>query len=180
MNYFLLNCDPHYVDAPVIASWQDKVDPRNICPGKSQRLPDRQILNVLPNAHMVFSDVLSSPFLLLSQICMDVVKIYETHTVSKQMILLDLENRQKQTYYLPILQHATCLAEGSRWSMDKSVLLEGVLDLSKVGDLSIFHLADLKNRYTVIRLDVLESMLKRGARGLGITQLKTAWEGDAS
>ena len=31
----------------------------------------------------------------------------------------------------------------------------------------------MKNIYTVIRVDVLESMLKRGARGVGITPLQT-------
>lgn len=169
--------DPTYVDAPVISDWKGKVDPRNIKPGRSHLLEDRQVLGVLPNSHMVFTDVLSSPFFLLSSTCMDVVKMYEPYIISKQIVLLDFENRQKQLYFLPILQHISCLAEGSRWNMDKSVLFEGVIDLEKVNDLGIFCLSDLKNMYTVIRLDVLESMLKRGAKGLAITELRTADRG---
>ncbi|WP_442871175.1 hypothetical protein, partial [Acutalibacter muris] len=66
-----------------------------------------------------------------------------------------------------------CLAEGSEWNLDRSVLSKGVINLEPVGDTSIFQLADMKNIYTVIRVDVLESMLKRGARGVGITPLQT-------
>ena len=66
-----------------------------------------------------------------------------------------------------------CLAEGSEWNLDKSVLSKGIINLEPVGDTSIFQLADMKNIYTVIRMDILESMLKRGARGVGITPLQT-------
>ena len=104
---------------------------------------------------------------------MEVVTLYEPQVISKQIILLDMETPQRETYYLPILKQIHCLAEGSEWNLDKSVLSKGVINLEPVGDTSIFQLADMKNIYTVIRIDVLESMLKRGARGVGITPLQT-------
>ena len=105
---------------------------------------------------------------------MEVVTLYEPPVISKQIILLDMETPQRETYYLPILKQVHCLAEGSEWNLDKSVLTRGVIDLEAIGDTSIFQLADMKNIYTVIRMDVLESMLKRGARGVGITPLQIA------
>lgn len=173
MKFFLMHSDPRYVDSPEILNWSGQIDPRNIHPDRSYKIARRQILTVRPNPNIVFVDVISSPFLLISKRCMEVVKLYEPQTLFKQIILLDMETPQRETYYLPILKPICCLAEGSRWNMDKSVLLKGVLDLEMVGTTSIFQLADSKTVYTVIRLDVLESMLKRGARGMAITQLET-------
>ena len=135
------------------------------------------------NMHMVYllrsgefmplQIIVDFPFLLLSKVCMDVVKLYEPQIVSKQIILLDTENRNKQTYYLPILPHLDCLSEKSVLSPDGSELREGVLDLSRIGSEGIFHIAGLSRFYTVVRLDVLESMLKRGARGVKVTPMRT-------
>lgn len=173
MNYFLLHSDPRYVDSPEFLNWSRKIDPRNIRPGCSHKIARRQILNIRPNPHVVFIDAISSPFLLLSKKCMEVVTIYEPQVISKQIILLDMETPQRETYYLPILKQIPCLATGSEWNLDKSILIKGVINLEPVGDASIFQLADMKSTYTVIRMDILESMLKRGARGIGITPLQT-------
>ena len=105
MNYFLIETDPLYVDAQVLQDWNGKVDRTKIKPGLSHQLPARIILNIYPNAYTTFTDIVDFPFLLLSKVCMDVVKLYEPQIVSKQIILLDTENRNKQTYYLPILPH---------------------------------------------------------------------------
>ena len=125
MNYFLIETDPLYVDAPVLQDWNGKVDRTKIKPGLSHQLPARIILNIYPNAYTTFTDIVDFPFLLLSKVCMDVVKLYEPQIVSKQIILLDTENRNKQTYYLPILPHLDCLSEESVLSPDGSELREG-------------------------------------------------------
>lgn len=173
MNYFLMHSDSRYVDSPEFLDWREKIDPRNIRPGYSQKIARRQILNIRPNPHTVFIDVISSPFLLLSKKCMEVVTPYEPQIISKQIILLDMETPQRETYFLPILKQIQCLAEGSEWNLNKSVLFKGVINLDAIGDTSIFQLADMKKIYTVVRMDMLESMLKRGARGKGITPLQT-------
>ena len=73
MKYFLMQTDPLYVDAPVLQDWRGKVDRTKIKPGLSHQLPARIILNIYPNAHTTFTDIVDFPFLLLSKTCMDVV-----------------------------------------------------------------------------------------------------------
>lgn len=178
MRYFLLQCDADYTDVPNLIDWADNLILRNLSPANLKELPERMTFKIQPNPHTLFSDIISTPFLLLSKMCMEVVKIYNPHIKYRDVILFDRKNKINQSYCLPILPQIECLAEGSRWNLDKSILINGVLDLSRVGDLNIFQLADLKNNYTVIRLDVLESMLKRGARGLEITPLDTVRKDD--
>ena len=174
MKYFLMQADPLYVDAPVVRDWSGKIDRSKIVPGLSYQVPSRMILNIYPNAYTTFTDVIDFPFLLLSKKCMDVVKVYEPQIISKQIILLDAENRNKQTYYLHILPHLDCLSEESVLSPDGSELREGVLDLSQIRSRGIFYISGLSHFYTVVRLDVLESMLKRGACGIKITPMRTS------
>lgn len=176
MKYFLLQSDTRYVDSPELLDWSAKIASRNICPEFSHKIARRQILNVRPNPYLTFIDVISTPFLLLSKRCMEAVKLYEPQILSKQIILLDMETPQRETYYLPILKRISCLAKGSEWNLDKSTLKKCVINLNAIGNLSIFQLADLKNTYTVIRLDALESMLKRGARGISIIPVATVKE----
>lgn len=177
MKYFLLHSDPFFTDTPEILDWSGKIDPRDICPSQSYRIKNRQIFEIRPNPNLVFIDVLTSPFLLLSKVCMETIRLYEPKIKAKQIILLDTVTPQRKTYYLPILQSIHCLTDGSEWNLDKSILRKGVLDLSQIKDASIFQLADLKTKYTVIRMDVLESILKREVRGIGITPLE-ALKGD--
>lgn len=177
MQYFLLALDPIYTDAPVLDDWYKKVQPKDIKIGLSHNIPDRQIISVVPNQHMIFPDIISSPFLLLSTPCMDVLVMYEQSVLRKRIILMDPKFKHMRPYHLPILQRVKCLAEGSRWNMDQSVLEYGILDLDKIRNLSIFHIDDLSTTYTVIRLDALESMLKRGVKGLQISPMETTTKG---
>lgn len=173
MKYFLLQTDPLYVDAPVLQNWSGKIDQSKIMPGTSHQLPSRMIFDIYPNTYTTFIDIVDFPFLLLSKRCMDVVKLYKPHVISKQIILLDAENRNKQTYYLPILPHLNCLSERSIFSTNGE-LKECILELSCIKTEGMFHIAGLPRLSTVIRLDVLESMMKRGARGIKITPIQTA------
>ena len=75
------------------------------------------------------------------------------------------------TYHLPLLPIINCLTEKSKFNLDRSYIEYAELDLEKVKHNNIFYIGDSTGNYTVVRLDVLESMLKRGARGLHISEL---------
>ena len=179
MKYFLLKSDPQYEDMPYIQRLPEGLDVRDICPETCHKLPRTSIAFLYPNPHVVFLDLVSSPIILFSQRCMEAIRLYEPGTVYKQVVLLDGENEKMQTYALPILPKLACLAEGSRFNLDKSVLEYARLDVSKVGEHSIFTLAGTSGQYMVGRFDLLESMLKRGARGFWIEELETAEGGQA-
>ncbi|MFI3212248.1 MAG: hypothetical protein R3Y24_02805 [Eubacteriales bacterium] len=173
MNYYLLESDPLYKEMPYIKSLSKDFDLNNIRSAQSHKLPDISIAYIYENPDTNFIDIVSSPFLLCSDLCMKVIKIYEPYIISKKISLLDTTNKIMRTYDLPILPRLNCLTENSEFNLDKSVIKYAELDLIKVKHHSIFHIADAKNMYTVIRLDMLESMLKRGAKGLSITKLDT-------
>ena len=157
MKYFLLHTDPQYTTAPDLLDWRDKIDPRYIRKGRSYRLPQRELLLIRENPDTVFTDVLSFPFFLVTQLGKDVICLYEPKTIFKELVLLDRANQAAEVYHLPILDAVDCLAE-------------------KLGKQALFFLDGLKNTYVAARLDLVESLLKRGARGIGLTPLEIVTE----
>ncbi len=98
--------------------------------------------------------------------------MYEPKTVFKEIVLLDSKNAKTCTYHLPILPHIDCLSPSSELTIDRSTILSPVIDTRKVGDQSIFYLSGVKNLYTVARLDIIESFLRRGLKGIGLSEMK--------
>ena len=87
MKYFLLHTDPQYTTAPDLLDWRDKIDPRYIRKGRSYRLPQRELLLIRENPDTVFTDVLSFPFFLVTQLGKDVICLYEPKTHSFESYL---------------------------------------------------------------------------------------------
>ena len=74
------------------------------------------------------------------------------------------------------LDAVDCLSDQSEWNADRSVLRRGVLRAEKLGKQALFFLDGSKNTYVAARLDLVESLLKRGARGIGLTPLEIVTE----
>lgn len=176
MKYFLLHTDPQYTTAPDLLDWRDKIDRRHIRKGQSYKLPQRELLLIRENPDTVFTDVLSFPFFLVTQLGKDVICLYQPKTIFKELVLLDRANQAAEVYHLPILDTVDCLSDRSEWNADCSALRRGILREEKLGNQALFFLDGLKNTHVAARLDFVESLLKRGARGIGLTPLETLTE----
>lgn len=71
-----------------------------------------------------------------------------------------------QEYFLPALTDIDCLTKNCKFNLDRSQLFHIEIDLDRVKDKSIFTLAGVRKRYIIARLDVVESFLRREAKGL--------------
>ena len=160
MRYFLLKTDPKYNTSPVIENWYPTIDVRLICKEKGHKLPKRELLFIQSNPDTVFTDIIDFPFFLGTKMVRDVIKMYEPTTQFKEIILLDRKNATSEIYYIPLLEHCDCLAPESELSRGRDTLITAVLDPEKIEDRSIF--------YFVARLDLVESLLRRGGRGIGL------------
>ena len=75
-----------------------------------------------------------------------------------------------------LIFYVDCLSIYSKLTKDRSTILEGVLNKGKVSDCSIFYLEGVGSLYTVVRMDLVESILRRGAKGLELNEVKLADE----
>lgn len=168
MKYFLIRTNPHFSTAPEIIDWFRKIDRRKIRLGQSFEIENRQLFFIKENPNTVFVDILSFPFFMVTEVLKDIILMYEPRTIFKEIVLLDQKYAKTCTYYLPILEYIDCLDAASRLTMDRSTILETVIALDKVNDHSIFYMDGVSNLYTVARLDIVESFLRRGAIGIDL------------
>lgn len=166
MRYFLLKQDDLYSDAPYIKNWNQTIDVRNISLGGAHRLKHRILVELVPNRHVVFLDVLTNPTLMYSEKVKNVTELYNENIKHKQVVLLDSENMFSELYFMPILPVIDCLSDKSKFNLDHSIVQEAILIEDKIRGHSLFWLAGVKSKYTVIRLDLAESLLRRRTRGV--------------
>ncbi len=176
MKYFLLRTDPKFHNIPKVQDWFEKIDRRNIRMGESYKIENRQLFFAENDPQIVFPDVLSFPFFMVTEILRDVILAYEPKTIFKEIVLLEQENSKTCTYFMPILDYIDCLAPASTLTRDRSTIIDAVLDLGRLKGQSIFYIASVGNLYTVARLDIVESFLRRGALALGLTEAKVVHE----
>lgn len=171
MKYFLLQTDSRLNTAPEILDWFQRIDRRNIQMGKSYRIENRQLFFIKSNPNTFFPDVLSFPFFMVSEKIMSVIKLYEPKTIFKEIVLLDRKYAKSWIYYIPVLEYLDCLSDASSLTRDKSTILNAVINLNKVSDQSVFYVAGVGNLYTVARLDIVESILRRGAKWIELREV---------
>lgn len=172
MKYFLLESDSFYSNAPSIINWFGKIDKGNICLGKSHLLPQRMLFEIKNDKDLIFTDIVTHPFLLISDGFQKLVKLYQPRTPFKQVVLMDMITHNFKLYHLPILKKIDCLLEESKTNLDRSEIKEAVLDYEKIKDYSLFQLDNVKGTHIVIRLDLLESALRRKMTGLYIREVE--------
>jgi len=172
MRYFLIETDKNYVYAPQIKNWFKQIDVRDLKKGSYDKIPKRLLLRLIENPNTLFTDVITTPFFLVSKIVKEVAEKFEPNLHFKEFVLLDQMYGKAVEYFLPTLDEIDCLTEESEFNLDHSILTKIVIDLDKVGDNSIFVLSGVKNRYVVVRLDFAESMLRRNAIGFCLKEIK--------
>lgn len=171
MKYYCLVIDKRYTEAPVIKNWYGKIKRENITEEKSYLLPQRELLEIVENKNVFFTDIVVFPFFMVSDLCKNVISMYEPKTKFKQIVLMDRKTNKYQVYHLPILKKMNSIETTKKIgniSIKQNTLM---VREEEVGDLAIFQVEANGKTNTIIRLDMLESMLRRGAKGIGIQEI---------
>lgn len=179
MKFYILGTDTVYSNYPKLKNWFGKVDSRNFNSHDSYKISARQILKIQENENTIFTSIIDNPFPLIKKEVKAVFDMYEPRIIYKEIILLDSKYKRAEQYYLPILEEVDCLHETSIYNMNKSLIKKGVIDYEKTEGKTIFRLSGFNHYYMVGRLDLVESILKRDVKGIGLTELEI-YEGGIS
>lgn len=147
MEYFLIKTQSGN-PIPQICSWYGKLDERKLTRQHYKELPGCVLLDMKTGMDILYPDMVTEPFLLVSKGVMDVLKMYEKDMPFLFTALFDTDKGESVSYYLPIL------AEGNE----------------ECGE-AIYRIKN-KNRWEIrLRLDLAESLLARGAEGMELIQI---------
>ena len=145
------------------------------------RLLTREKFNMLPLWNVVemnfpeegfWPDVICSPFLLLSEDCLKTAMMYQPNIIYKGIKLWDKNSGVNATYFLTVLDEIECISDKTLYNSTGNRILKLVLDRRKIDANVVFKVKGLSGNSIVGRLDFVESILRRDARGIKLTLLE--------
>jgi|GEM_PF-497793 len=173
MDYFLLNVDPNY-KAPTISNPNNILNSKSITGKKGDLLPERMRFLVTEEKGVIFTDIIiCSPYLLVRNNAMKVIKMYEPFYRFHPVFLCN-DNMSEQ-YHIPLLEEIECLTDKSCFNLDKSIIEYAVIDMELIKEKALLRIGGVNSKkYILIRLDLVESLLRRGMVGIGLTPVDCA------
>ncbi|WP_374020735.1 hypothetical protein ABU162_14820 [Paenibacillus thiaminolyticus] len=166
MDYFWLKQDDRHTDVPVLEQVRSKVDRRDIRWGSAHKIPDPIVFYVTAGPESEFLDVMDRQLYLVSEELKRLLAIYEPDAWFIFTPLLDLKGQRQKRYFLPILPEDMVLSPNSEWSPDKRFVNKPVLWGEKLQGKKIVRVQESDAPLVAVRLDVAESILRRGFTGV--------------
>ena len=175
MKYFLVEVDEQYM-APTLLGWFGVIDKKTLA-GKGPHQIGRHLLfPVESNMQMIFTDMITFPCFMVSEMMKDTIGQYDPSVQFARVILCDRERKQSMAYYLPFLEQVGI--RGKMTEIGTGILSCTCVEGNIISDQVLIELTDQEKYYLTVRMDLLESILRRGAVGLGIKEIQIMHEGD--
>jgi hypothetical protein len=165
--YFLLKQDARYTNVPVLTGLLDCMDRRDVNIQNADKIPQDTVIYANCAADCDTPGVLDRDLFLVSEGVREVLLFYDPFLIIKNVMLIDLERERQFMYFMPIFEYIDCLGPSSLYTAGGGIL-KPVLKPESVKGRSTFRIGESANQRPVIRLDVAESLMRRG-----ITDLKT-------
>lgn len=168
MKYFIVEVNENYV-APMPKDCFGIIDRKTLSREKMYQMPRHLLFTVEGHMQMVFTDVLTFPCFMVSGMVRDVIRKYDPFVWFLRVILLDKERKRSMAYYIPYLDKARY--EEMRDEDKKNVrhiLVEG----KAADERTIVEIEDGHNSHVIMRMDLVESILRRGAIGIGLREVQ--------
>jgi len=173
MKYFELKGNDMYKFTPRLINWYGEFDVRNIRIDKFYKLPKCHLFKIESSESTIFSDAIFFPFLLVSPMIKNVIKMYGDSSYFVDIILLDPKHGKSELYHLPVFEETDDLQIGYK-TYDKGVRKtkpEKGADCIVTMERNIFWVHDNQKRHTIISQDLAESLLRREAIGIDLQEI---------
>lgn len=171
MYYFLLKTNKRN-PVPYSINKNRAIDIRYINKENSYKIPNCSVVEMKLPSEAFLPDILSEPMFMVDERFAEVIEMYVPETIFKTVYLLHSESGIHKTYFLPILEDVECLSDETKRSYGETELLQIVLRKEAVVGKSIFRVAGFHHSYVIGRLDLVESILRRGIRGIELMQVE--------
>ena len=171
MKYFLMRTDeasqiPYYINK------NHALDIRFLTKEKVDRLPLWNVLEMEFPGEGFFPDLLCRPCIMMSEMFMKTVIMYSQETIYRTVKLWDKRSGINATYFLPILEEAECMSEKTEFNSIGNRVEKLVLDRNKIENRVVFKIKRLDEKCIAVRMDFVESVLRRGAKGIVLKEVE--------
>lgn len=171
MRYYILEQDKGYKELPKLINWFEQLTASNTKKPDINNIRNREIFKIEPNENTSYLDMLFFPFFMVTDKIRECLQLYEPNIKFKEIILLDRKNKKMQNYFIPSVTELDCLTANSEYTFGHVDLKYIEIEERKAGKKAIFKIKGVEKSYIIARLDVVESLLRRGAKGLMIRKV---------
>lgn len=151
MKYFSLKQHPYFKGTFRLNHWKETINPAWISLGEFYKIPRSCVITVDMDETTAFPDLISTPFLLFSKLLLDTVNMYGEAFYSRDIILVNPKEHESRLYSLILLD--TIKPESTLWKVK-----------------NLFSLEFEGKRELIASQDFIESILRRGAKGIEIKE----------
>lgn len=171
MKYYLVETDKRN-HIPYGINVNRAVDLRYANRENAYKIPNCCVVDMKTPMEVFFPDILTDPFLMVSEEAAEVIEMYAPETIFKTIYLLEAGSEINVTYFMPFLEEVDCLSQQTEKSRGGTELLDIVLCEEAVVGKPIFRVAGFSHTYLIVRMDVIESMLRRDICGIRLKELR--------
>jgi hypothetical protein len=171
VKYFMLSQDRRYAFTPRLLGLYYVLDREDITRARAHRLPKEAVVFIADQDEYDLPDLLDAGFFLVSEEVAHVFSFYDESIPFSDVILLNKSKRTEFRYRLPVFEDVDCLHPACKRSVG-GFIEKTVLDKDKVKGRRVFRIgpSELEQKPIIVRLDVAESLLRRGLKGLVFTE----------
>ncbi len=166
MKYFEIFADKRYIP-PCPLKWYGRFDRKTLERTSFYDIPKHSLLLVEEHQHMVFTDIVTFPCFMVSETVKDIIQKYDTSIQFVRMIFYAKRRKENKVYYLPFLEEAEgCRKEAVNFR--EAITQKNNTFQNRV----IFEVREDNQSRIMVRMDLLESILRRGTIGVGVAYEK--------
>jgi len=166
VKYFKISEDRNIENLPVLIGFVDYIV-------KARTIDDEDnIVRVKPKRSIKYTDYMDKTLLCVSDVFKSVVELYHHDYVYKTVVLLNKDSGSQKLYWnIEMPDEAKCLSSKTTYYAHNGTLKDIVVNEKAAEGLSMFRIKDkLWNTY-IVRLDMAESLLRRGLYGFTLKEL---------
>ena len=170
MKYYFLETDERN-KIPYAINKNHAFDIRHVTKEGLAQFPRWNMTEMIFPQEGFFPDILCRPCLFLSETCIDVLIMYEVDASYRGIKLWDREKGISVTYFLTAMEEVDCISEETTYNRTGNRIEQLVLDKERIGNRVAFRVKGYKRNGFIARLDYVESILRREARGIRFEQI---------
>lgn len=152
MKYFTLQTQQLFLDSLQIKEWSRQINTQWLCVDELYRVPKRMVFPVSLREFMPLPDIITFPFLMITDLVYQVVKMYGDMAFTRDIVLMDYKNDMQTRYYLLVFDDLAA----------KKI---------PIAERNIFYADIAGTRKLVVSLDFAESILRRGIVGITLEEI---------
>jgi len=172
VEYFIMRPDPDVKNGFKMLNWASTIkkinQPKNLIMSKEKV----RVMYVADDIYNEYPDFIERPFNLIGDKLKRVMGLYQPNIYFETVVMVEHQRRRQTVYHLMIVPEVDCASDLSVRYFGK--IHDLVLDVKKMGDQRIFRVEG--DPRLIVRLDVVESILRRVPHGIVFEAVKLELE----